>query len=481
MSICSFRWFIFVLIFTDIAYSFCQHFHIALDGDMAAIILPAEWYHRVLEDPFGFSAIFQGEKYGAPNRFFVHWFMGFYFKNIPALLQHFVSPIDSVYLACALLKTAIQVLIGWMLAAYISETANLSRREFLLAAVLILPLFQNADYRGTMGVIEGSITYTCFYALPMGLLLLFFFPFFRAIRSGSDLQLSFLQKIMLACLAVVLAFNGPLVPPVVLITCLLILFYFGFQYFRKNGEPSSPLSWIAYAGNMPKQLLAYLLIFSILCLYSLWLGTYNVENDAATVPVLERYTRLPLGMFNQFSLRLGLPLLLALVLVNAVFLKKLKNEEAARMLKILKWVGLFCLLFILLLPLGGYRDYRPNIIRRDTLLPVLLCLMFCFGLTSSFLLRELPQRFRKFFAGGIVFVLVFYTAADVNPRLFDHNRCQRAALEQLATSPEKVVHLSTDCTVLTWTPVTNERDSELYGRLLLHWGVTKEMKYFYQK
>jgi hypothetical protein len=436
----------------------------------------------VLEDPFGFSAVFGGEKYGAPNRYFAHWFMGFYFKNIPALLQHFVSPIDSIYLACALLKTGVQVLIGWLLAAFISGSGNPLRRDFLLAAVLVFPLFQNADYRGTMGIIDGAITYVCFFALPLGLLLLFFLPFFKALRTGRDLNMNFFKITIWAALAVVLAFNGPVVPPVVLIGSFLLLVYWSRKVDVEKEGVSRFQRLSAVFSLLPKQSIALLVFFSLLCLYSLYLGTFNLESQAVTMPVVERYARLPLGIFNQFSLRLGLPLLLGLILLHVVILKKQKREErATRILAILKWLAVFSVLFILLLPLGGYRDYRPNLIRRDAIMPVILCMMYGFGLTSWFLLKKLSHTTGKVYAIWIGLVLMVYVSANVNPELLLHNQCQRAALEKIASSPEKVVRLDSDCTVMTWHKITDDRDSELYGRLLLRWGVTKEMKYFYQE
>ena len=471
----------FILLLVEVGYSFYQHLHISLDGDMAAIILPASWYSQVLEDPFGFSAIFQGEKYGAPNRFFAHWFMGFYFKNVPVLLQHFVHPIDSVYLACALLKIVVQVLIIWLFATFVSGTGRLFNKDFLLAAIVVVPLFQHADYQSTMGIIDGAVTYVCFYALPLGLLLLFFLPFYRAIRSGQDLQLNFFQKTSLAALAVVLAFNGPLVPPVVLVTTFLVLMHFLPNFFIKN-------NWRHCWNSLPKTMLTYLIFFSLLCVYSLYLGTFNIENKAMTVPLAERYARLPVGLFKQFSLRLGLPLLLGVILVNVVILlkrsrfgEKQKREKADRVLNILKWMVLFCSLFILLLPLGGYRDYRPDIIRRDTIMPVLLCLMFCFGLTACFLLKNLPANLKYWYAAGIAIALVVYTVADINPVLFSNNHCERAAIEKIANSTETIVRLNADCTVMSWNIIDDYRDTELQGKLLQIWRITIDRKYYVQQ
>lgn len=46
------------------------------------------------------------------------------------------------------------------------------------------------------------------------------------------------------------------------------------------------------------------------------------------------------------------------------------------MINLFKWIGVFSLFYILLLPLGGYRDYRPNVLRHDTILPITLSLIF---------------------------------------------------------------------------------------------------------
>jgi hypothetical protein len=144
--------------------------------------------------------LLEGERYAAPNRFFAHWTMAHYFRHVPLALQSFLSPIDSVYAAAALAKTAIQLLLIW-----------------LLAAAVITPLFQTFGYNGLMGVIDKSVTFTFFFALPMGLLLLFFLPFYKKMRMPAAMQAGW------AFLALFLALNGPLVPGVVLVACLLTL------------------------------------------------------------------------------------------------------------------------------------------------------------------------------------------------------------------------------------------------------------------
>ena len=445
------------------------------DNPMLKRSLPSDWYSPLMQDPFGFSALFSGEKYAATNRFFAHGFMSVYFKNIPGFLQHFASPIDSVFLACAFLKTGVQLLIAWLLASFVSGTSKPSKIDFLLAAVLIMPLFQHTAYQGIMGIIDKSVTYTCFYALPLGFLLLFFYPFYKSISLDQSWQLNFFQKTMLAVLALVLAFSGPLVPPTVLILCALLLFYF----WKKPADEAAGMSLEKRVLMTLRRMPGLLLFFSLLCLYSLYIGTFNAEHNN-TVPILERYARLPAGIFNLLTMRLGLPLLLIFTLVNVFILKKQKADgRAAGILTTLNWVAVFSLIFILLLPLGGYREYRPDIVRRDTIMPVLLGLMYAFGASTFYLLKQLPARHKMAYRIAVGVLLLIFMNADWS--LVDESRCQRAALGKIARSPEPIVRIDHNCMLLSWTNISDYRDSELNSRLLEIWGVTEEAKLYYQE
>ncbi|HFA51149.1 MAG TPA: hypothetical protein ENJ95_19230, partial [Bacteroidetes bacterium] len=217
---------LFLLLTIDAAYSFYQHYQMPLDGDLAKIVLPVKEYKKVLDDPFGLNVLLRAESYPAPNRFFAHASMLAYFKNVPLLLQKFTNPLDSIYLSCAIAKTGIQLFLIWLLARYISGEKNIFRKNFLLAAILITPLFQTNGYNISMGIIDKSITYTFFYALPLGLLLLFFLPFYKYWWEGKPLGFNIYTKAGLILLAIYLAFSGPLVPGVVLILCPSVLIYF---------------------------------------------------------------------------------------------------------------------------------------------------------------------------------------------------------------------------------------------------------------
>src|SRR5688572_33150071 len=109
---------VFLLAFTG--YSYYQYYFLSLDGDLAPIVVPAPWYAEVLQDPFGIDAVIEGIRYSGNNRFFAHWTLGAYFKTVPILLQTFVDPLISPYLAAALIRIFGQMFIVWLIATYIT-------------------------------------------------------------------------------------------------------------------------------------------------------------------------------------------------------------------------------------------------------------------------------------------------------------------------------------------------------------------------
>ena len=202
-----------IILLLDLGYSFYQHYHMPLGGDMAGIIkpTPTKGYYQVLNDPIGLDVLLNKKIHFNPNRFFAHWSASTYFLNIPILLQKAVEPIDSIYLSCAIVKIIVQILIIYLLATYISNTGNIFKPDFLIAATLITPLFQTSGYCRYLGIIDQSVIYTFFYAFSLGLLLLFFLPFFKAIYYGKKPIFNLVINILLALFIIVLSFNGPLV------------------------------------------------------------------------------------------------------------------------------------------------------------------------------------------------------------------------------------------------------------------------------
>jgi len=471
-----------LLLLTDLGYSFYQHYHMSLGGDLSQIIVPSTeaGYYNVLHDPLGLGVLLRNEKYSTPNRFFAHWTASAYFKNVPLFLQNFVEPIDSVYLSVAIAKILIQFMIIYLLAVYISNRRNVLSLEFLIAATIIFPLFQTSGYNRYMGIIDQSVIYTIFYALSLGLLMLFYLPFFRDIYQDEKPKIRIAGFILLAALTVVLSLNGPLIPGLVLIICPIVLVIsFLKNYSLSDMEPGLRRA-IHAVMKIPGYILVYFTMVSFFCLYSLYIGQNDTMSMSQFIPIAERYARLPVGIYYVLTSKLGFPLIFLSIIFNVIVIRKhYRSEAASGLLNLMKWIGIFAILYILLLPLGGFRVYRENIVRYDTFMPVTLGIMYAFGASTFYLIKNMAGKSRIFYVSGLAILLLIYTNSD---RLeTQHYECERNALKTIAQSSDKIVLLNDDCPVLDWILITDYERRELDADLLYLWNITDEKKLFYQK
>jgi hypothetical protein len=467
-----------LLLLIDLGYSFAQHLGQPLDGDMAWNIVPSNDVKPILDSPFGTAVFFSETTYPNPNRFFCHWIFKEYFETIPLLLQKFVQPIDSIYLSCAIAKILIQIFLIFLLSVAITGNSNLFKLDFVIIAFLIAPLFQINGYRSYMGIIDPSITYTFFYALPCAIILLYFLPFILNHYHHKNKSFQLLIKILWIPLAIVVCLSGPLNPGIALIVSMLLV----FQYLEKEtiqlNQKGSLKKGIRSVINIPKSYLFYLMPICILSLYSLFIGRYNLNN--IEVPVSEKFLKLPLGVYYQFTQKLGFPILFLILALNSIIIhKNYRTEEGKKILNLFKWFGLFALIYIILLPFGGYRDYRPNFLRYDTIMPITLGLFFVFGSTTLFIIKKMTNRQKIWYIPLIVLILFIYTNSD-EPQ-FDNNECERAALKEISMSTDSIVQLDYDCTVLSWRKIEKPKDSELNAELLNVWNITKEKRLYFNK
>lgn len=473
--------FLVVALLLDLAYSFWQHLGASLSGDLAPIVLPSDAYRPVLYDPLGLHAL-RGEIYPAPNRYFQHQVILQYLRAVPLWLQRWATPIDSVYLACALAKTLIQAALIYLLGVCISGHTALTNRRWLLAAGLVTPLFQTNGWNGQLGIIDKSVVYAFCYAWSAVLLLVFFLPYVRSALRGQPLRhrsaWGWGQALVLAP---VLALNSPIITGVAMIVAPGLLLYHGWGAYRAEaGKPW--LERVQAAGrSLPLALWLPLVLLTLLSAYSLYIGRFNAENFVNVLPLADRYARLPLGVFYQFKQKLGWPLLLLMLGVNYWLLsRKPASPAQQRLWTLLRAVGLFAVVYILLLPLGGYRDYRPYILRRDTLLPVIIGVVWCYGASSYYLLRHLPAAAWGRYVGALgAFVLVCMLSDKPTNR--ENNLCERAALATLAAAQTDVVRLSADCTIMDWNVFHRPEQSAINAEMLHYWGITPKKTLYYQR
>lgn len=453
----------FVLLLADTAYTFLQHRMVGLDGDMPSLIVPAPHYEAILSEPFGWAAATGQASYASPNRFFVHQAMYHYYREVTDGIGRFTDPVRGIFLSTAFMKTGAHLLLLLLLSWFSSLRAG--RNAELLAAVLIAPLFQSAGYYNPiMGLIEPAPTYTFFYAWPSVLLLLWLALLQRQLNRQASAP-PFWEVVSLYMLTLLLPFTGPLVPGIICVGLAVGVSSKVIPFFKiQNSNPRAKLPLIFQIA---------IGLLGVLGLYSLYLGTLSTEQQES-VGIWARYERLPVGIWKILTNKPGLTILLLGILLQVGLLRRI--DKAA----LQKWMGntvryllLFALLYILLIPLGGYRDYRPDIIRRDTLQPVLLVLFYLWGRASLLVIQAAGRRL--WCVLPMVAILVLFTVADITD--VQQTPCQEEVLRSMARSSKDTIQVSPDCRVLTWAE-NPDQATRLSSELLVLWGVLEEGQYF---
>ncbi|MEN8115515.1 MAG: hypothetical protein ABFS16_00965 [Bacteroidota bacterium] len=461
-----------LLLAGDLIFSFFQYYNTPLYGDVDSHVLPDKHIQKVFEDPFGFNAIKTGEKHANPNRFFAHYFYAEYMQKIPIYLQKITGSISSVYLSCALAKIIVQVIFIFLLASFISGESNIFKRKFLLSAILIAPLFQAYGYWSRMGINDKSIAYTFFYSVPLVFLMIFLKPFLNQLfRNISFRSINYL---LLLPLVIILPLSGPLIPAIIGIILLLMVIYYWIQ--SKNHITNRINSFF---NRIPLQFYLLLLPIGIISIYSLFLGFYNSQNQAEIVSLAGRYALLPKGIYSHVFHAFGFPLMLSMIGINSYLIKKVNTQEGKKLLRVLIWIGIYSLIYILLLPFGGYKIYRSLIIRYDTIMPVTTALIYFFGASSYFLLNNLKGKNKTKYSVAITICLLIYTVADIKG--IGSNKCEREALEKMANSTESIVPVPKDCYIMNWENIYDYKRSDRRAELIHHWKITPEKKLFFNE
>jgi len=464
-----------VFVLVNLGLVFFRNYYLRLDGDITPIVLPRADYAHILHDPFGWAALTSQSVYAGPNRFFAHIAMYLYWRNVPLLLQAFMSPITSLYTAQALFNTTVQMLLLYVMGWYATGTRRLGSRRLWLAMALMIPFFQTTGYNQQMAIMDNEVTYNFFYSFPLLLLLVLLWPLYRAVSQGQPVRLSAPQWVGMLLLAVVLAFNGPIITGMVLVLLLGVgLHTARRRWHRPVGQWLQGLPW------RPALLWGW---FGLLCLYSLYIGRYNSENiTTASVSIAERYQRVPYGSFYILTMRLGLPLLMLTCLANWWLVRRLlpATFENRRLGTTLGWLGLFAVVYALLLPLGGYRPYRPYILHHDCIVPITVGFVIFYALSAGRLLAQLRGLPLRYYIGAMVAMAAIYINADRRLYKYGDKIREYEALQLLAQpNTPAVVQIPHFSNVLSWDPVTNPISSLTNAEMLNYWHITNGLKMYY--
>lgn len=206
---------------------------------------------------------------------------------------------------------------------------------------------------------------------------------------------------------------------------------------------------------------------------------FNPERNLPGLTLSEMYLKIPGGLKNIFFGKPGLWILTILILVNTFILKRSKGNSSMPLL--LKWSALFVMIYILFLPLDGFYEFRPNVIRRDNFIPVIILLIGLFLHSSLRILTIFKTDSFKLKLAGYYLLLValLFTISD-SPDLRMDN-CQRASLEMLSIADQKVVPLSDRCAIASWYIISDYKESSENAFVFNYWKITEEPKYYFQR
>jgi hypothetical protein len=305
-------------------------------------------------------------------------------------------------------------------------------------------------------------------------------PFFKYYFYNKPLNFSPFTIFGLVCLTFYLTFSSPIIPPVLLLICPIALIWSWKDEYTKASSGSIVYRFWQALLNMNKNLLFIFMFVIMLSLYSFYIGTFNSENISSSIPLIERYKLLPKGLNKYFTTHPGLPLVSIFIGYNLFLIKRFnKNENKKKMMGLLKWIGILSFIYIVLLPFGGYRPYRPYIIRYDVMIPFTISLILLFGLSSFIVLKEISFKHKRFYIGLLVLFVSFFAYTD-SPEAYK-NKCEKNALKKIANSPEKIVELEKKCMVMSWSHYENYKRSSTATSLLRHWNIIEDEKYYYFK
>jgi hypothetical protein len=231
--------------------------------------------------------------------------------------------------------------------------------------------------------------------------------------------------------------------------------------------------------SIPKHYWLYLLPLGLLSLYALWLGTFNTMWSGEIPTLAERYRLLPKGFFEMFKEN-AFKVLFALSILNFVIIRLKFPQKGHAAIQIFLWMNVFALLYMALLPLGGYRSYRPFIIRYDVIIAVNFLYIFFLVYSTLFLMKNLSeQKIRTPYLIGCLIFMVYFTAIDKPLPWGWGNEKEIAAIREIQAATETPVVLSEPASVVSWMPAYSVEESRNASEMLYIWHITDTPKPFY--
>ncbi len=296
------------------------------------------------------------------------------------------DPVDSIYITIALFKSTYVPLLFLTMLNLLKLRANfldLNLNLKLIILCIILIYNQNFGFNRSLGIVNHSFIYFCSYALAVSLL-------FYSITV-------YLVKKSVTSVIFVFVFGlfgslNPIIPMGLVICAFLVLFIKGENIW-----------------HLVRKHKFFLLVSLILVLLKIGSAVYlEVENITcrALMPLIQRYNLLFSEGLDNFFLSMGFFVLFFYVLIQFFLRNRCKSELPRQEFLFLV---IFFIGYISVLPLFGYKPYRPYIIKSDIMTPclMLLHLLIIFFMITGYSQENLKMRGLLINGTSIILLIVF--------------------------------------------------------------------------
>ncbi|WP_306642507.1 hypothetical protein [Sanyastnella coralliicola] len=458
------------LLLIDLGHSALQHFYMPLDGDLPCGVIPDHDVQAVLDDPLGWKAM-TDQRHVNPNRFFSHAALFHFYQEVPVHLHSFVEPTNTPYLANAILKTMLQLAFVLVLTRLVIGRQRFFQPSTFAIALLIELCFVNYDFGLGLGIIDSASSYLFFYAIPLFFFLWFVSP--MAERFASLKRIPTYRAVLGIILIPALFLSGPLNPAILLVLFASFAIAVIFPSFRSYLFPHG----FPYLSGLEHSLFFISVLFAA---YSFYLGLFDTIASAQAIPVSERYYRWLFGVQNQLLSKTTFHVLLGGILLSSLTLRLFTSLAWKGFSRLCLFLGLFSILYIVLLPLGGFRVWRPEILRNDVLSPVTIALIICLARGCWLILTEVKAIRVRTISTALIFPAILYLGFN-DKLVTTFYDCQQEALQQIANSKGQTVIISGDCTLAHWWLVKDPEESRNAMQMLELWEIAGEAEVFVQE
>ena len=397
-----------------------------IDGD-AMNLMVNEYQQEILNHKFGLQNIGTEIKYSNSNRYIGFISERFFFYSFDHIYQYFknnISRHEFIYYYITFAKLFIQFILALLLSILMSKSYKILPLNILIATLLM----QHFAFYDQIGIIDHAITYVFFYAFTMiGHLLLLLLLKYRSHK------FKITDTVLFLVLSWLTVFSGSINYAIHIILIPLL-----FLYISKNSDS--------------KLLRITLVISWIFGFISLLVGFQNNET-VEQIGILSRYLLSIKGYIRILTINLGWFCLILFLLFQFYFWRKLGLHIFNN--RVLLLIFIFMILYGLLIPFGGYRPYRPFIIRYDVMIPISLA-SFGLILYLNQILLDI-QLYRKGLFVFCVLLLVFQFIKPYTPNNFE----EKSLLKKIEISMTRTILIKEGSQLLVWDKLEKRQEKDL--------------------